>query len=146
MVANKILRHIHKKDFPFFWAVSCSFAIKVYKKCQQEQKLFLSKYSMWVSKNPECHTDFESVEKVLKKCTNKKLLAKMWWTYALFTLLLMFVKLVLLITFFGAFFNTFFNGFEISVKFCVFYYLFYYFQKKIFFVISHFLKLWSQTR
>ncbi len=28
----KILRHIHKKDFPFFWAVSCAFAIKVYKK------------------------------------------------------------------------------------------------------------------
>jgi hypothetical protein len=31
----------------------------------------------------------------------------------------MFVKLVLLITFFGAFFNNFCNGFEISVKFCV---------------------------
>ncbi len=30
---NKILRHIHKKIFSVFWAVSCAFAIKVYKKC-----------------------------------------------------------------------------------------------------------------
>jgi hypothetical protein len=29
-----------------------------------------------VSKNVEFHADFESVEKVLKKCTQKKLLAK----------------------------------------------------------------------
>jgi hypothetical protein len=36
-----------------------------------------------------------------------------------FSLLLMFVKLVLLITFLVHFKN-FFNGFEISVKFCVF--------------------------
>jgi hypothetical protein len=32
----------------------------------------------------------------------------------------MFVKLVLLKTFFGAFLKNFFNGFEISMKFCVF--------------------------
>ena len=44
----------------------------------------------------------------------KKLLAKTCWKNALFSLLLMFVKIVLLITFFGAFFNNFFNGFEIS--------------------------------
>ncbi len=54
-------------------------------------------------KNAEFHADFESIAKVFKKCTQN-----------------MFVKLVLLITFFGAFFNNFFNGFEISVKFCVF--------------------------
>jgi hypothetical protein len=32
---------------------------------------------IWVSKNAEFNADFESVEKVLKKCTIKKLLAKM---------------------------------------------------------------------
>jgi hypothetical protein len=41
-----------------------------------------------------------------------------------FSLLLMFIKLVLLITVFGAFLNIFFDGFEISVKFCVFRHLF----------------------
>ncbi len=41
-----------------------------------------------------------------------------------FLLSLLFVKLVLLITFFGAYFYNFFNGFKISVKFCVFLYLF----------------------
>ncbi len=40
-----------------------------------------------------------------------------------FPLLLMFVKLVLLITFLVHFLN-FFNGFEISMKFCVLCYLF----------------------
>jgi hypothetical protein len=101
-----------------------------------------------VSKNAEFHADFKSIEKVLKKCTKKKLLAKTWRKNALFSLLLMFVKLVLLITFFGAFFYNFFNGFKISVKFCVFWHLFRFFQKKIFFLghISTFFELWSQTR
>jgi hypothetical protein len=39
-------------------------------------KKFSLKNSIWVSKNAEFHTDFESVGKVLKKCTKKKLLAK----------------------------------------------------------------------
>ncbi len=56
-----------------------------------------------MSKNAEFHADFKSVGKVLKKFTNKKLAAKMWRKYTLFPLLLRFVKLVLLITFFGAF-------------------------------------------
>ncbi len=51
-----------------------------------------------VFKNAEFHTDFKSVENVLKKCT-KKYAAKIWQKYALFPLLLMFVKLALLITF-----------------------------------------------
>ncbi len=84
---------------------------------------------IWVSKNAEFHTDFESVENVLKKCTKKKLLAKTWRKYALFSLLLMFVKLDLLITFLGA---LFYNGFDISVKFCVFSMFFYVFSTKIF--------------
>jgi hypothetical protein len=100
-----------------------------------------------VSKNAEFHANFESVEKVLKKCTKKKLLAKKWRKNALFSLLLMFVKLVLLITFVCAFFNNFFNGFEISVKFCVFWHLFGFFQQNIFLGhICTFFKLWSQTR
>jgi hypothetical protein len=44
--------------------------------------------------------------------------AKTLWKIALFPLLL--IKLVLLITFFGAFLKNFFKGFEISMKFCVF--------------------------
>ncbi len=40
------------------------------------EKKILDKNSIWVSKNAEFHADFESVEKVLKKCTQKKLLAK----------------------------------------------------------------------
>ncbi len=59
-----------------------------------------------VSKNPEFHADFKSFEKGLTKCT-KKWSAKMWRKYALFLLSFMFVKLVLLITFFGAFLSLF---------------------------------------
>ncbi len=62
-----------------------------------------------MSKNAEFHADFESVEKVFKKFTKKKLLAKMWWKNALFSLLLMFVKLVLLITFFWRIFSQLFQ-------------------------------------
>jgi hypothetical protein len=39
-------------------------------------KKFLLKNSLKVSKNAEFHADFKSVEKVLKKCTQKKLLGK----------------------------------------------------------------------
>jgi hypothetical protein len=62
-------------------------------------KKFVFKNSIWVQKNAEFHADFESVEKSLKKCTRKKFFAKTHRKYALFSLLLMFVKLVLLITF-----------------------------------------------
>ncbi len=73
-----------------------------------------------VSKYAEFHTDFKSVEKVLKEFT-KKVLTKMWRRYALFPLLLMFVKLVLLIcNYFWYIFLNFFNGLEISMKSCVF--------------------------
>jgi hypothetical protein len=36
-------------------------------------KIFFFKKSKKVSKNAEFHADFESVEKVVKKCTTKKL-------------------------------------------------------------------------
>jgi len=73
------------------------------------KKFFFLKKSKKVSKNAEFHADFESVEKVLKKCTKKKLLAKTWRKNALFSLLLMFVKLVLLITFFWCIFSQLFQ-------------------------------------
>jgi hypothetical protein len=39
--------------------------------------MFLLTNSIRVSINAEFHADFNSVEKVLKKCTKKKLLTKM---------------------------------------------------------------------
>jgi hypothetical protein len=58
----------------------------------------------------------------------------------------MFVKLVLLITFFWCVFSQLFQRIEISVKFCVFWHLFYFYKKKNLGHISIFFKLWSQTR
>ncbi len=121
---NKILRHINKKKI--FRFLSRFFRIcnqSVQKVLKRATKKFSLKNSIWVSKNAEFHTDFESVGKVLKKCTKKKLLAKTWRKYALFSLLLMFVELVLLVTFFWCIFYNFFNGFKLSVKFCVFWHL-----------------------
>ncbi len=91
--------------------------------------------------------NFTLISKPLKKfwkMHQKKLLAKTWWKNALFSLLLMSVKLVLLITFFGAFYNNFFNGFEISVK-SAFLTPFWFFFFNFLGHISTFFKLWSQT-
>ncbi len=75
---NKILRHIQKKRFSVFLS-------RFLRICNQSvQKVLIFKNSIWVSKNAGFHADFESVEKVLKKCTQKKLLAKTWRKYALF--------------------------------------------------------------
>jgi hypothetical protein len=41
-----------------------------------QNKFFILKYSVWVIKKAELYADFESVEKVFKKCTKKKLLSK----------------------------------------------------------------------
>ncbi len=61
-----------KKGFPFFWAISCAFTIIFYKKnANRSKKNVLLKNSKWVSRNAEFHADFESIEKVLKKCTQK---------------------------------------------------------------------------
>jgi hypothetical protein len=49
-----------------------------------------------VSKNAEFHADFKYVENVLKKCTQKKLLAKnVMEICTIFTFILMFARLVL---------------------------------------------------
>ncbi len=73
---------------------------------KSNNKKFLLKNLIWVLKNAEFHADFESVEKVLKK-SPKKLLAKLLWKYALFSLLIMFVKPVLFITFLCIFLQLF---------------------------------------
>ncbi len=77
-VHNYILRYIHKKRFSVFlsrFLRICS---------QRSKKVLILKKSKKVPKNAEFHADFESVEKVLKKCTKKKLLAKTWRINALF--------------------------------------------------------------
>ncbi len=112
-----------KNGFPFFWTSCAHLLSKFRKNADKSKKIVFSKNSLWVSKNTEFHADFKFIGKVYKKCT-KKSLANMWWNYALFPLLLMFVKLVFLITLFWCIFFNFFNGFEISMKFCVFWYLF----------------------
>ncbi len=102
---SQILRHLHKKWFSVFLSRFLRICNQSFKKVLiRAKKKFLAKNLIWVSKNTEFHADFESVEKGLKKCTKKKLLAKTWRKYALFSLLLMFVKLVLLITFFWCIF------------------------------------------
>jgi hypothetical protein len=46
------------------------------KKYKYGLKIFFLKKSQNVSKNAEFHADFESVEKVVKKCTKKKVISK----------------------------------------------------------------------
>ncbi len=101
---------------------------------------------MWVSKNAEFHNDFESVEKVLKKCTIKKLLAKMWRKKALFSLFTHVYQTFFAYNFFWCIFYIFFNGFEISEKFCVFDIFFDLKKKKNLGHISTFCNLWSRMR
>ncbi len=130
---NKILRHIHKERFSVFlsrFLRICNQSLQ--KVLIRATKIFSLKNLIWVSKNAEFHADFESVEKVLKKCTIKKLLAKMWRKKALFHFLLMFVKLFLLITFFGAFFTTF-STVSKSVWNSAFFVSFLIFFQKVFF-------------
>jgi hypothetical protein len=74
------------------------------------------------------HADFESVEKVLKKCTQKKVFSKNMMEICTFFFFTHVHQTCFADNFFVAFFNNFFNGFRISVKFCVF-------LSKIFFVI-----------
>jgi len=80
------------------------------------QKIFLKKFKLGI-KNAEFHADFKSVEKVLKKFTTKSYFVAEIFTFSIF--LLMFIKIVWLITFFGEVFKNFFNVFEISMKVCV---------------------------
>jgi hypothetical protein len=51
-------------------------ASKFAKSANMTQKIFFLKKIKKNLKNPEFHADFESVEKVVQKCTKKKLQAK----------------------------------------------------------------------
>ncbi len=62
-----------QNTFLIFWAVFCAFRFKVWKKYKYGQKKFFLNKSKKVSKNAEFHADFESVKKIVKKCTEKKL-------------------------------------------------------------------------
>jgi hypothetical protein len=133
---NKILRHIHKKRFSVFF---CRFLRicnqSVQKKLIRANTIFLLKNSIWVSKNAEFHADFKSAEKSFEKMNPKKVISKNLTEICTFSLLHMFVKLVLIVTFFGAFCCNFFNGFEISVNFAFFDIFFNFLQKNILGVI-----------
>jgi hypothetical protein len=69
---------------------------KFIKSANKRKKETPFKNSVWVSINAEFHADFESIEKVLKNAPKNSYKQK----YSLFSLLLMFVKLVLLIILF----------------------------------------------
>ncbi len=105
---------------------------KVLKRALQ---IFFIKNSIWVSEYAEFHADFESVETVFEKMYQKKFIAKTWRKY-LFSLLLMFVKLVLLITFFRGIFVQLFQRIRnqrLILRFLIS--LFIFFKKKFFWVI-----------
>ncbi len=76
----------------------------------------------------------------------KKLLAKTWRKYALFSLLLMFIKILLLITFFGAFFTTFSTDSKSVWNSAFFDMCIDFLKKKFVGHITTFWKLWGQTR
>ncbi len=80
---NKILRHIHKKIFSVFLS-------RILRICNQSlQKVLIRAKKIFYQKIQYGYKrtqNFESVEKVLKKCTIKKLLAKIWRKKALFSL------------------------------------------------------------
>jgi hypothetical protein len=71
---------------------------KFRKSANMIQKIFLCTNSIWVSKRRILFW-FRIGWKNFKTFHRKKLWTKMWWKYALFSLLLMFVKFVSLITF-----------------------------------------------
>ncbi len=84
--------------------------------------------------------------KSFEKMHQKKLLAKTWQKYALFKLLHMFIKFVLLITFLVYFLTTFSTDSKSAWNSALFD-TFFYLKKKTFLGhISTFFKLWSQTR
>jgi hypothetical protein len=74
---NQILRYVYKKVFRFFEPLSARLASKFEKSTNMTQIKFCLKKPKKVSKNAEFHVDFKSVEKMLQKFTQKKLLAKM---------------------------------------------------------------------
>ncbi len=112
------------------------------------KQIFSLKNWMWVSKNAEFHADFESVEKVLRKCTIKKLLAKMWRKKPFFSLFTNVRQTFFAYNFFLMHFFTTFSTDSKSAWNSAFFGIFFDFLQIIFFWghISTFCKLWSRTR
>jgi hypothetical protein len=73
-----------------------------------KKKFFLQK-SKKVSKNAIFHVDLESVEKIVKKCTKKKLQAKQVWRIWVKTKKVHLSVMFLLITFFWCIFSKLFQ-------------------------------------
>ncbi len=65
--------HLLNTFFWFFEPFFARLASKFKKSTNMTKKNFFCKKSKKVSKNAEFHADFESVEKVVKKWTKKKL-------------------------------------------------------------------------
>ncbi len=130
LMPNQILRHIYRKGFLFFELFSAHLQWKFTKSVNKSKQNVSFKIQYGYPKNADSHAA-ESVEKVLKN-TPREVISQNVTEICTFSLLFIFVQLVLLITFFGAFFKNFFNGFKIRVKSCAFLYLFW-FKKKNFF-------------
>jgi hypothetical protein len=111
------------------------------------QKFFFSKNSIWVSKNAEFHADFESVEKVVKKCTKKTLQAKQVWQTWVKVKKVHISVTFLLITFFVYFFKTFSTDSKSAWNSAfVDTHLEFFDTKMVFALFSTFCTLWLQMR
>ncbi len=107
--------------------------LQVWKKYKYDLKIFFAENKKGI-KTRRISRWFQICWKRFYKMYKKKLLAKTWRKYALFPLLLMFLKTCFACNFF-AFFKNFFNRFKISMKFCVFWHLFDFFPKNLVWVI-----------
>jgi hypothetical protein len=108
-VQNWNLRHIYKICFLIFWAVFSHLALKFAKSANMTPKKIFWQKSKTISKNAEFHADFESVEKVVKKCTKKNLQAKKVWRTWVKVEKVHISVTYLLITFFGFIFSILFQ-------------------------------------
>ncbi len=115
------------KIFSFFAYLASKFEKLLIwpKKFSFNQKRYQKTQNLTLISNP--------LEKFVKNLP-KKVIRKMWGKYALFLLLLMFIKLVFLITFWGEFFWDFSTDLKTSWNFA-FFISFLTFSKLVFFVI-----------
>ncbi len=125
---NQFLRHIHKKYFPFFWAVHLR--SKFTKSANKRRKFFfLQEFNLDIKKTAEFHADFESIENVFKKCVNK-VISKDVTEICTFSTFTHVRQTCFAYNFLWCIFYNFFNGLKINVKLCFFWYLFWFFPEK----------------
>ncbi len=96
------------------------------------KKNFFWKKSKKISKNPEFQANFESVEKVVKKCTKKKLQTKQVWRTWVKVKKVHFSVTFLLITFFWYIFSKLFQRIRNQREILRFWHLFRFFLKQKF--------------